>query len=102
MVVIYKNEGGSSLKASGRPVLGFRDSEKVRGILSKLLPLVITIIIGQFDVFQILIDDGSSCDIIYSSLFEKMVLDGGNMIPYDDPELHAFNGMTTRPLDTFK
>lgn len=52
-------------------MLGFRDSKKVGGISNELFMLVITSIIGQFDVSQILIDGGSLYDILYSLVFEK-------------------------------
>lgn len=44
-----------------------------------------------------MIDKGSSYDLLYSSLFGKICLDRGNLIPYDDSDLQEFNGITTRP-----
>lgn len=53
--------------------------------------------IGQFDVSWILIDVGSSWHILYLPVFEKMGLDRGSVIPYDDLDLQPFNWMTTSP-----
>lgn len=74
---INKKGKSISIKSPKRPKLGFWDSEKVEGILNDMFPLMITITISHFDAFQILIDDGSSCDIIYSELFEKIGLKKG-------------------------
>lgn len=52
---------------------------------------------GQLYVSHILIDDGSSCGILYSSLFKKICLGRGSLIPYTDSDLQAFNGTTTHP-----
>lgn len=60
-------------------------------------PLVITTTIRQFDVSQILIVGGSSCDIMYSKLFKKMNLERGNLLPCEGSNLQAFNGTTTCP-----
>lgn len=97
MMSIYKNKGRSSSKIYDRPMLGFRNSEMVRGISNDLFPLVIMTIIGQFGVSQILIDRRSSRDTLYSPLFEKMGLDRGSLIPYDDSNLQEFNETTTHP-----
>lgn len=53
---------------------GFRDNVKVRGTLNDIFSLVITTMVGHFNVSQILIDGGRSCNIIYSKLFETMDL----------------------------
>ena len=79
-------------------MLGFYDSKNIGGVPNKLFPLVVATTIGKFDVSRILIDGGSSCNILYSSLFEKMGLDRKSLIAYDGLNLQAFNGMTNRPL----
>lgn len=54
-------------------------------------------IVGQFDVSHILIDGCSSCNIIYSKLFEKMSLNKVGLYTFKGFNLYAFNGTTTRP-----
>lgn len=52
---------------------------------------------GNIYVSQILINGGSSCDIMYLELYEKTSLDKGILCPYEDSYLHAFNGTNIRP-----
>lgn len=52
-------------------MLGFWDSEKVGDTHNEISPLVITITIKYFNVSQIIIIGGISCDIMYSEPFEK-------------------------------
>lgn len=79
------------------PCWGFETRKRSGGISNELFPLVIIIVVGKLDITRIIIDKGSSCDIFYSSLFEKkMGLERRNLIPYDDSDLQAFNGMATR------
>lgn len=47
-------------------MLDLWDNEKIRVIPNEIFPMVITVIIGHFDVSRILIDGGSSCNIMYS------------------------------------
>lgn len=51
-------------KIPDHPMMGLRDSEKVKGIPNKILPLVIVFTVRQFDVSHIFIDDNNSCDLI--------------------------------------
>lgn len=44
-----------------------------------IVSLVITSIIMHFDVSKSLIDGGSSCDMMYFEMFEKIVLDRGKL-----------------------
>lgn len=60
---MYVNKKGRSTLTKGlkRLMLEFLDSEKAGGIPNDFFPLVITAIISDFDVSQILIDGGNSC-----------------------------------------
>lgn len=53
-------------------ILGFRDHEKVDGVPNAKLPLVITATIMNHSVSGILIDDGSSSDIMYLGIFRRL------------------------------
>lgn len=66
-------------------MLGLWDSKTVGGTSNKIFPLVIIDIVGQFNVSQILINDSSSCNIMYSKLFEKMGLERGSLWSYGPP-----------------
>lgn len=60
--------------------------------------MVITTINSQFDVYQVLVDGGSSCDIIYTELFEKMNLKKENLWLYKGSDLRTFKDIKTRAL----
>lgn len=72
--------------------------KKSRGIPIDIFSLVITITVGHFDVSRILNDGGSSCNIIYSKLLEKIGLKIENVWSYMRLYLQAFNDMMTHPL----
>lgn len=92
MLFVHKKDGSTLVKTHDKVMLGFWNSKKVGGIPNEIFPLLITTIVEQFDISQILIDGGNSCDITYSRLFEKMGLE-----PYEGSYLQTFNGMTTHP-----
>ncbi|XP_050876397.1 uncharacterized protein LOC127080113 [Lathyrus oleraceus] len=61
------------------------------------IPLLIRAKMAQFDVRRILVDQGSSVDIMYVHLFKTLKLDKTNLAPYVGSDLQGFNGATTRP-----
>lgn len=54
-------------------------------------------IIGHLNVSRILIHKGSSCDIMYYGLLEKMCLERGSLFLYEGSDLQTFNDTMTRP-----
>ena len=54
-------------------------------------PLVIMLIIEGFNTRRILMDNGSSADIIYLSAFQQLKLDPRRPHPFNSP-LVSFNG----------
>ncbi|GAU30269.1 hypothetical protein TSUD_384900 [Trifolium subterraneum] len=52
---------------------------------------------ANFDVKRILVNQGSSCDIMYSGLFKVLQLTEENLVPYVGSDLQGFNGSTTKP-----
>ncbi|MCI11018.1 hypothetical protein A2U01_0032117, partial [Trifolium medium] len=52
---------------------------------------------ANFDVHRILVDQGSSCDVMYSGLFKTLQLTEKNLVPYVGADLQGFNGSTTKP-----
>ena len=54
-------------------------------------PLVIMLIIEGFNTSRILVNNGSSVDIIYLSTFQQLKLDPRRLRPFESP-LVSFNG----------
>ncbi|GAU10283.1 hypothetical protein TSUD_418870, partial [Trifolium subterraneum] len=61
------------------------------------IPLLVRAKMANFDVRRILVDQGSSCDIMYSRLFKVLQLTEENLVPYVGSDLQGFNGSTTKP-----
>ncbi|GAU29247.1 hypothetical protein TSUD_391950 [Trifolium subterraneum] len=61
------------------------------------IPLFVRAKMANFDVRRILVDQGSSCDIMYSGLFKVLQLTEENLVPYVGSDLQGFNGSTTKP-----
>ncbi|GFZ19195.1 hypothetical protein Acr_27g0009340 [Actinidia rufa] len=59
--------------------------------------LVVSTVIANFNVQRILIDNGSSADILFISAFEKMKVGPDKLHPFHTP-LIGFGGNTTHPL----
>lgn len=78
-------------------MLGFWDSENVRGIPNENFPIVIIVTSRKFSISHILIDDDNSCDTMNSELFDKMSMNRSNLTSYEGSDLQAFNETTTRP-----
>lgn len=52
---------------------------------------------ANFDVRQILVDQGSSVDIMYSQIYSTLQLDETHLTPYVGSDLLGFNGAVTKP-----
>ena len=48
-------------------------------------PMVITLTIKGFNTKRILVDNGSSANIIYLPVFQQLKLDSGRLCPFDSP-----------------
>ena len=59
-------------------------------------PLVIMLVIEGFNTRRILVDNGSSTDIIYLSNFQQLKLDLGRLLPFDSPFI-SFSGDRVYP-----
>ena len=59
-------------------------------------PLVIMLTIEGFNTKRILVDNGSSTDIIYLTAFQQLKLDPGRLRPFDSP-LVNFSGDRVYP-----
>ncbi|XP_058723609.1 uncharacterized protein LOC131595302 [Vicia villosa] len=67
------------------------------GAPNATIPLLVRARMANFDVRRILIDEGSSVDIMYSHLFKTLKLDDSHLTPYMGSDLQDFNGTTTKP-----
>ncbi|GAU52032.1 hypothetical protein TSUD_418620, partial [Trifolium subterraneum] len=83
-------------KTSSQP-LSFYLEELPGGSANSQIPLLIRADMANFDVRRILVDSGSSCDIMYAHLFRTLQLDESHLTPYLGSDLQGFNGATTKP-----
>ncbi|MCH99833.1 hypothetical protein A2U01_0020848, partial [Trifolium medium] len=77
--------------------LGFDDHEYLGGVPNEIFPLIVIATMAHHDVSRILIDQGSSCDVMYQKLFQKLGLRRECLCPYEGTDLHGFNGSTIHP-----
>ncbi|GAU34117.1 hypothetical protein TSUD_65960 [Trifolium subterraneum] len=77
--------------------LAFYREEVPGGSPNFQIPLLVRAKMANFDVRRILVDQGSSCDIMYSGLFKVLQLTEENLVPYVGSDLQGFNGSTTKP-----
>ncbi|XP_075640257.1 uncharacterized protein LOC142612005 [Castanea sativa] len=75
----------------------FFNEEDARGIRQPHNdPLVITLTIKWFNTKRILVDNGSSADIMYLPAFQQLKLDPGRLRPFDSP-IFSLNGDRVYP-----
>ncbi|GAU47395.1 hypothetical protein TSUD_372840 [Trifolium subterraneum] len=86
----------TEVKESSVPLAFYRE-EVPGGSPNFQIPLLIKEKMVNFDVRRILVDQGSSCDIMYSGLFKVLQLTEENLVPYVGSDLQGFNGSTTKP-----
>ncbi|KAK2389826.1 hypothetical protein QL285_063389 [Trifolium repens] len=81
----------------GSVPLAFYKEEIPGGSPNYQIPLLVKARMANFDVRRILVDQGSSCDIMYSGLYKTLQLTEKNLKPYVGADLQGFNGATTKP-----
>ncbi|GAU30613.1 hypothetical protein TSUD_62330 [Trifolium subterraneum] len=86
----------TEVKESSVPLAFYRE-EVPGGSPNFQIPLLVRVKMANFDVRRILVDQGSSCDIMYSGLFKVLQLTEENLVPYVGSDLQGFNGSTTKP-----
>ncbi|KAK2443631.1 hypothetical protein QL285_014717 [Trifolium repens] len=77
--------------------LSFYLEELPGGSPNSQIPLLIQASMANFDVHRILVDEGSSCNIMYSSLFKILQLDQHHLSPYLGSDLQGFNSSISKP-----
>ncbi|XP_058771905.1 uncharacterized protein LOC131645248 [Vicia villosa] len=84
--------------AKGSPSsISFYKEELPGGAPNATIPLLIRARMANFDVRGILVDQGSSVDIMYSQLFKILQLNDNHLTPYVGSNLQEFNGTVTKP-----
>ncbi|GAU38385.1 hypothetical protein TSUD_147530 [Trifolium subterraneum] len=86
----------TEVKESSVPLAFYRE-EVPGGSPNFQIPLLVRAKMANFDVRRIFVDQGSSCDIMYSGLFKVLQLTEENLVPYVGSDLQGFNGSTTKP-----
>ena len=77
-------------------VLGFSDEDKLGTVQLHDDALVVTLRIGGYDVKRVMIDQGSTAEIMYPDLFKGLNLNPENLIAYNYP-LVSFEGRMVIP-----
>ncbi|GAU43460.1 hypothetical protein TSUD_140980 [Trifolium subterraneum] len=86
----------TEVKESSVPLTFYRE-EVPGGWPNFQIPLLVRAKMANFDIRRILVDQGSSCDIMYSGLFKVLQLTEEILVPYVGSDLRGFHGSTTKP-----
>ena len=79
-----------------QPILGFSDMDKIGTTQPHDDALVVKLRIKGYDVKRVLVDQGSTVNIMYPDLYKGLNLKPENLIAYDSP-LVSFEGKTVTP-----
>ena len=77
-------------------VMGFSDEDKIGTIQPYDDALVITLRIGGYDVKRVMVDQGSTAEIMYPDLYKGLNLKVEDLTPYSSP-LVSFEGKIIIP-----
>ena len=77
-------------------VMGFSDEDKIGTIQPHDDALVITLQIGGYDVKRVMVDQGSTVEIMYHDLYKGLSLRAEDLTPYSSP-LVSFEGKVIIP-----
>ena len=80
-----------------KPLLSFSDEDKVRTIQPHDDALVVTLRIGGYDVKRVMVDQGSSVEIMYPDLYRGLNLKPEDLTAYNSP-LISFDGKLVTPM----
>ena len=84
-----------------QPTLGFSEEDKTGTIQPHGDALVVMLIIGGYDVRQVLVDQGSVVEIMYPELYKGLNLKPVDLTAYESP-LVSFEGKTVIPKGQIK
>lgn len=98
---MYAVERPVKFQKKESPVTGFSDDDYAGISFPHNDALVVTLTITNHNVHQILVDSGSSADILYWSVLEKLNLGREKIVPIEYP-LMEFVGEQVQPLGSIK
>ncbi|XP_050259939.1 uncharacterized protein LOC126705019 [Quercus robur] len=78
------------------PLIGFSEEDKQGTLQPHDDALVVTLRIGGYDVKRVLVDQGSTVEVMYPDLYKGLNLKPEDLSPYDSP-LVSFEGKTVTP-----
>lgn len=82
MLQDQKTNKAKKRKEKGMPLILFYDKEIINGILNSPIPLLIRVIVVNYNVQRVLIDQGSFCAIMHPSSLGKLHMSHKKVIPY--------------------
>ena len=68
-------------------LITFYLEELPEGAPNSAIPLMIRERMANFDVHRVLVDEGSSVDVMYNQLFRTLQLDDSHLSPYVESDL---------------
>ena len=77
-------------------VMGFLDEDKIGTIQPHDDALVITLRIGGYDVKRVMVDQGSTAEIMYPDIYKGLNLKSEDLTPYSS-SLMSFEGKLIIP-----
>ena len=92
----HLNSGPKGAKVKIQSVLSFSDEDKIGTIQSHDDALVVILRIGGYAVKRVLVDQGSSVEIIYPNLYKGLNLIDKDLTAYNSP-LVSFEGKVVIP-----
>ena len=96
--LLVEADDRESKRAKGMtsPILGFSDEDKVGTVQPHGDALVITLRIEGYDVKRVLVDQGSTVEVMYPDLYKELKLRPEDLTAYYSP-LVSFEGKTVTP-----
>ena len=79
------------------PVIGFSEEDARRLHHPYDDALVVSLRVGDYSMHRVLVDNGSSTDILYYPTFQQMRIDRERLVPINAP-LVGFEGMRVFPI----
>jgi len=79
------------------PIIGFSEEDAQRLHRPHDNALVISIRVGDYNTYRVLVDNGSSTNILYYPAFQQMRIDREHLVPTNTP-LVGFGGTKVYPL----
>lgn len=96
--IVSNTSSSTTYITSGRTLLIFEDRDLVDGKLNRYIPLVIQADMGNFEVRRILVDQGSSVDIMFADLLIVLGITKDDLIAYRGADLSGFQRSKTMSL----